>query len=132
MDEVKPDVAYFFMEIGFHPDIPTYAGGLGMLAGDTLRSAADMHVPMLAVTLLHRHGYFFQRIGTDGWQTEESVQWSVGDYLQLVDGTATVEIEGRSVHIRSWRYDITGVDGFVVPVFLLDTDLSENSDWTAS
>lgn len=117
------------MEIGFHPRVPTYAGGLGMLAGDTVRSAADLHVPMVAVTLLHRNGYFFQRINADGWQTEESVRWVVEDYLQPTDALAKVEIEGRSVYLRSWRYDIKGVDGFTVPIFFLDADLSENSDW---
>lgn len=117
------------MEIGFHPRVPTYAGGLGMLAGDTVRSAADLHVPMVAVTLLHRNGYFFQRINVDGWQTEESVRWVVEDYLQPTDALAKVEIEGRSVYLRSWRYDIKGVDGFTVPIFFLDADLSENSDW---
>ena len=129
MNEYKPDVAYFSMEIGFHPDVPTYAGGLGMLAGDTVSSAADLHVPMVAVSLLHRNGYFFQRINSDGWQTEEPTRWVIEDYLQPTDAIAEIEIEGRTVRVRSWRYDIIGVDGFVVPIFFLDTNLAENSDW---
>ena len=72
-------VAYFSMEIGLEPTIPTYAGGLGVLAGDTLRSAADMGMPMVAVTLLARKGYFHQRIDASGWQTEEPVAWPVND-----------------------------------------------------
>jgi starch phosphorylase len=55
------------MEIGVSPEMPTYAGGLGVLAGDTVRSAADLGVPMLAVTLLHRRGYFYQRMDPSGW-----------------------------------------------------------------
>ena len=77
-------IAYFSMEIGFHPDVPTYSGGLGMLAGDTIRSAADLQVPMVAVTLLHRKGYFFQRLDDSGWQSEQAVRWVIGDFLEDV------------------------------------------------
>ncbi len=129
MNEYRAEVAYFSMEIGIHPEVPTYAGGLGMLAGDTVHSAADLHVPLVAISLLHRSGYFFQRINSDGWQTEEPVRWVIGDYLQPVDALAEVEIEGRTVRVRAWRYDVTGVDGFVVPVFFLDTDLADNGGW---
>ncbi len=126
-DERK--IAYFSMEIGLHPDVPTYAGGLGILAGDTIRAAADLHVPMVAVTLLHRKGYFFQRLDASGWQTEEPVHWNVDDFLRDSGVRTTVTIEGRSVAVRAWRYDVTGADGFVVPVFLLDTDFEPNGDW---
>jgi glycogen phosphorylase len=126
---IKPAVAYFSMEIGFHPDIPTYAGGLGMLAGDTIRSAADMAVPMVAVTLLHRSGYFFQRIDADGWQTEEPVRWVVEDYLQPTAVKVNIEIEGRQVVVQAWRYDMQGADAGSVPIILLDTNLDVNSEW---
>jgi len=85
-------VAYFSMEIGLESGMPTYAGGLGVLAGDTIRSAADLDVPMVAVSLLHRRGYFFQRVDPLGRQSEEPVAWPVNDFAQLIDERTTVEI----------------------------------------
>ncbi|HET7057396.1 MAG TPA: alpha-glucan family phosphorylase [Nitrospiraceae bacterium] len=123
----RPVVAYFSMEIGLEPSMPTYAGGLGILAGDTIRSAADLEVPMVAVTLLHRHGYFYQRLDGEGQQREEPVAWTVEDFLELLKPRVTVEIEGRPVQIRAWQYQMKGVSGFDVPVFLLDTAVPENS-----
>lgn len=122
-------VAYFSMEIALDTAIPTYAGGLGVLAGDTIRSAADLSVPMVAVSLLHRRGYFYQRLDAAGQQTEEPVQWAVGDFLEELPARVAVTIEGRTVQIRAWRYEVCGVGGDVVPVLLLDTDLPDNSDW---
>jgi starch phosphorylase len=122
-------VAYFSMEIALRPEIPTYSGGLGLLAGDTIRSAADLRVPMVAVTLLHRKGYFYQRLDQSGWQTEEEVEWVVEDFLEELTPRVHMQLEGRSVLIRAWKYDVNGVDGFIVPVYLLDTDLEENTEW---
>lgn len=123
----QPTVAYFSMEIALDAATPTYAGGLGVLAGDTIRSAADLEVPLVAVTLLHRHGYFHQRLDAHGQQTEEPVAWAVDDYLEPLDARVTVEIEGRTVHVSAWRYQVEGVTGFQVPVLLLDTQLEENA-----
>lgn len=123
----RPVVAYFSMEIGLEPSMPAYAGGLGILAGDTIRSAADLEVPMVAVTLLHRHGYFYQRLDGEGRQREEPVAWTVEDFLEPLMPRVTVEIEGRSVQLRAWQYQVKGVSEFDVPVFLLDTDLPENT-----
>jgi starch phosphorylase len=81
MDEQRK-IAYFSMEIGLNPAMPTYSGGLGILAGDTILSAADMKIPMAAVTLLYRKGYFYQRLEKDGWQTEEPVEWAVDDFAK--------------------------------------------------
>ena len=75
-------LAYFSMEIALEAGLPTYSGGLGVLAGDTIRSAADLKVPMVAVTLLHRKGYFYQRLDASGWQTEEPAEWVVQDFLE--------------------------------------------------
>jgi glycogen phosphorylase len=125
----SPLVAYFSMEIGLDPLMPTYSGGLGVLAGDTIRSAADLEVPMVAVTLLHRRGHFYQRLDTHGLQTEEPVAWTVDDFLEPLDPRVTVEMEDRIVHVRAWKYTVRGVTGFAVPVYLLDTDLLENSPW---
>ncbi len=121
-------VAYFSMEIALDPDIPTYSGGLGVLAGDTVRSAADLGIPFIAVTLLYRRGYFYQRIDENGKQIEEPVHWVIGDHLEELAQRATVTIENRVVSIRPWRYHVIGVTGLTVPVYLLDTDLNENSE----
>ena len=123
----QPVVAYFSMEVGLEPSIPTYAGGLGILAGDMIRSAADLEVPMVAVTLLHRRGYFYQRLDGEGRQREEPVAWTVEDFLEPLKPRVTVEIGGRPVQIRAWQYEMKGVSGYDVPVFLLDTDVPENS-----
>jgi starch phosphorylase len=125
----QPRIAYFSMEIGIRDEMPTYAGGLGVLAGDMVRSAADMRVPMVAVTLLHRHGYFYQRLDASGWQTEEPDHWVVEDFLTDTGSRIDVTIEGRLVHVRAWRCDVTGDSQFAVPVYFLDTDLAQNSDW---
>lgn len=79
---VDRTVAYFSMEIGIDPAIPTYSGGLGVLAGDTIRSAADTRVSMIAVTLLYRKGYFRQKLAGDGWQREEPAAWAVEEFLE--------------------------------------------------
>jgi starch phosphorylase len=120
-------VAYFSMEVGIDPRMPTYAGGLGILAADTIRSAADEGVPMVAVTLLHRKGYFRQRLTPDGRQIEEPELWDVEQQLHLLDPTVSVSIEGRTVALRVWEYQVTGIGGFVVPVYFLDADVADNS-----
>ncbi|HHN64354.1 MAG TPA: alpha-glucan family phosphorylase [Nitrospirae bacterium] len=122
-------IAYFSMEIALDEGMPTYAGGLGVLAGDTIRSAADLGIPMVAITLLYRKGYFRQRLEQDGWQQEEPVQWNIEDFLQEVPRRTAVMIEGRTVHLRAWKYEVKGLSGHIVPVYLLDTDLPENSEW---
>ena len=122
-------VAYFSMEICLEEAIPTYSGGLGVLSGDTLRSAADLGVSVVGVSLLHREGYFEQHIDEKGNQTERPHRWQPEEMLDPVDARTTVEIEGRTVHVRAWRYVVRGVTGHQVPVYLLDTQLPENSEY---
>jgi starch phosphorylase len=122
-------IAYFSMEIGLEAGMPTYSGGLGVLAGDTIRSAADLNVPMVAVTLLHRKGYFYQRLDANGWQSEEPAEWVVDDFLVELPQRVSVTIEGRTVQLRCWRYDVTSVSGFSAPVYFLDSDLPDNEEW---
>ena len=117
------------MEIALDPALPTYAGGLGVLAGDTIRSAADLSVPMVAVTLLHRKGYLSQRLDASGWQREEPAEWLVEKFLEELPRRVTVTLEGRTVLLRAWKFEMKGVGGFAVPVFLLDADLPENAAW---
>ena len=83
-----PVIAYFSMEVAIESDIPTYSGGLGVLAGDTLRSAADLGLPMVGVSLVHRKGYFFQRLDAEGRQLEEPVAWSPNDLLEAAPGAS--------------------------------------------
>jgi starch phosphorylase len=117
------------MEIALEAGLPTYSGGLGVLAGDTIRSAADLKVPMVAVTLLHRKGYFCQHLDASGWQTEEPAEWVVQDFLEEMPPRVTVKLEGRPVQIRAWKYEVKGIGGATVPVYLLDCDLPENTEW---
>lgn len=121
-------VAYFSMEIALEPHMPTYSGGLGILAGDTIRAGADLELPLIAVTLLHREGYFTQRLDAGGQQSEEPTAWNIEEFLTERPARTTVAIEGRTVHIRAWQYEVQGSSGGTVPVFLLDTDLPENTD----
>ncbi len=122
-------IAYFSMEIALEEEMPTYSGGLGVLAGDTIRSAADLRIPMVAVTLLHRKGYFSQHLDSSGRQTEQPVEWSVEDLLEEMPARTSVIIEDRTVYIRAWKHEVAGAGGFNVPVYLLDTDLPENAEW---
>jgi glycogen phosphorylase len=121
-------VAYFSMEIAILPSMPTYSGGLGVLAGDTLRAAADQGLNLVAVTLVHRKGYFRQELGADGNQTAAEQPWSPEDTLPRESAVVTVTIEGRPVAIQAWRYDMEGVTGKVVPIYMLDTDLPQNHE----
>jgi starch phosphorylase len=122
-------VAYFSMEIAINPGMPTYSGGLGVLAGDTLRSAADLGVPLIAFSLLHRKGYFKQHLDANGVQSEDVQPWEPSEFCVEEPARATVSIEGRIITVRAWRYDMKGRFGHVVPIYLLDTDLEENSGW---
>ncbi|MDA8078124.1 MAG: alpha-glucan family phosphorylase [Nitrospiraceae bacterium] len=123
----EPKIAYFSMEIGVHNDIPTYSGGLGVLAGDTIRSGADLKLPMVAVTLMARKGYFTQDIDGTGRQVEQPSRWDPADYMQLLPWKVTVLIEGREVAVQAWMYTVQSLTGGSIPVFFLDTDMPENS-----
>src|SRR6266545_4988761 len=101
MDKIDSYIAYFSMEISLEAQIKTYSGGLGVLAGYTLRSAADLNVPLIGVTLLYRKGYFYQKLDASGWQTEEPVEWAVDDYLQESPERVAVTLEGRTVSLRA-------------------------------
>src|SRR6476469_1664723 len=122
----NPTIAYFSMEIALETSLPTYSGGLGVLAGDTIRAAADLGAPMVAVTLLYRKGYFVQHLDADGRQTETPVEWNPEERLEPLQPRVTVEVAGRTVQVRAWQYLVRGVSGRTVSVFLLDTALPEN------
>lgn len=121
-------VAYFSMEIALESSIPTYSGGLGVLAGDTLRAGADLGVPLVAVTLLHRAGYFHQHLDDHGNQSESPDPWSPEHRLEEMGPHARIAIGGREVELRAWRYTMHGATGRDVDVYLLDSSLPSNDE----
>jgi len=123
----EPKIAYFSMEVGLDPAVPTYSGGLGVLAGDTIKSAADLNIPFLAVTLLTKKGYFRQEIDSEGNQRELPARWDPAAFMELLPYRVSVSIENRPVYIQAWLYTVKSVTGGTVPVFFLDTDCEENS-----
>jgi len=121
-------VAFFCAEYGIHRSLPIYAGGLGILAGDLLKGASDMGLPLVGVGLLYHEGYFRQRIDVTGWQHEYWVETDperLPAVLVTRDGdepvTVTVPIRGRDVAARIWRVDVGRV-----PLYLLDADFDAN------
>ena len=122
-----PEIAYFSMEIGIKSEIPTYSGGLGALAGDSIRSSADLKIPLVAVTLVSRRGYLKQKITDRGDQVEYPDSWDPSQFMRLASCTANVQIEHRMVRIKAWRYDHLSATGGMVPVFFLDTDVEGNT-----
>ena len=131
MDELQgvlkgQKIAYFSMEIGLTNEIPTYAGGLGTLAGDAIRSAADLKLPLVAVTLISKRNYFRQKLDANGRQTEQSNEWLPDKLMVQLSNEVFVKIQGRDVKVKAWLYKYKSVTGGVVPVLFLDTDVEGN------
>jgi starch phosphorylase len=120
-------IAYFSMEIGLTNEIPTYAGGLGTLAGDAIRSAADLKLPLVAVTLISKRNYFSQKLDANGRQTEQPNEWFPEKLMVQLPNEVDVKVEGRDVKVKAWLYKYKSVTGGVVPVLFLDTDIEGNS-----
>jgi starch phosphorylase len=129
-DEKKnQEIAYFSMEIALESILPIYSGGLGILAGDALRSAADMGIPMIAVTLVYDAGYFYQQIGPNGEQIEKEMKWDFSDDFERLEQQVILELQDKSIKVEAWKYEIIGRNGHKIPVILLDTDLKLNEPW---
>jgi starch phosphorylase len=124
--------AYFSMEFGIDPAMPTYSGGLGILAGDTVRAAADLGLAAVGVTLLHRKGYVRQHLDNEGNQSESDADWSPERFLELLPHRVLVTIEDRQVQVQAWRYLVRGQSGHTVSVYFLDTAIPENAPWDQS
>ena len=122
----KTRIAYFTMEIALRPEIHTYSGGLGVLAGDTARSCADLALSVVFVSLVSRAGYLRQEIDRHGRQMDLPDPWEPLEWTQPLDAMVAVSIEGRTVWIRPWLYSLRCPLGPSVPVLLLDTDLDQN------
>ncbi len=129
MDFKNIKIAFFSMEVGIGNSIHTYAGGLGILSGDALRSCADLKLPVAGVTLLYKKGYFSQKIADDGSQIEEDHEWDYESKLKRLDSRVKIRIAGDDVHVGAWLFEIEGVKGSKVPLLFLDTDLEENSGY---
>ncbi len=132
MDELQgvlkgQKIAYFSMEVGLTNEIPTYAGGLGTLAGDAIRSAADLKIPLVAVTLISKRNYFRQKLDAYGRQTEQPNEWYPENLMIQVPNEVTVQIQGRAVKVKTWLYKYKSITGGVVPVLFLDTDVEGNT-----
>lgn len=125
----KRQIAHFSMEVAIGSSMPTYSGGLGVLAGDTLKSCADLRVPIVGITLLSRKGYFDQKLNEQGDQQEYPVEWIPEHFLQPLAQTIQVEIERRTVQVRAFQYQVVGATGYTVPLILLDTNIEENTDY---
>lgn len=126
-DRAARRVAYFSMEVGIDSRMPIYSGGLGVLAGDTLRALADLKIPAVGVSMLYANGYFDQQLDDAGNQTERPVRWNPAEVAFPLPATVSVPIENRSVVVRAWEYDIRGTTGSVVPLLLLDTNIETNT-----
>lgn len=125
-DPAFRNIAYFSMEIALMPEIPTYSGGLGVLAGDILKSGADLGVPMIGITLLYKRGYFAQKIDKAGRQTESPVEWNPQEFMTQLPNRVTINMNNRPVRVGVWSYTLVGQSGHPLPIFFLDTDLPEN------
>ncbi len=121
------NIAYFSMEIGIRSEMPTYSGGLGVLAGDTIRSSADLKIPLVAVTLVSRKGYLRQEVTSDGEQLEYPDKWSPSEFMELMPKEVKVWIGSRDIRIKAWLYDYQSMTGGTVPILFLDTDIEGNA-----
>jgi len=130
-DELKENtlVAYISMEIGIDSNIPTYSGGLGVLSGDTVRSAADLEIPMVAVCLCYSSGYFYQLFNEKGEQKEKEIEWNFFYEFEKVETPISLKIENKEVLVSAWLYRVIGQSGHIIPIYLLTTDVEGNEDW---
>ena len=122
-------VAYISMEIALESNIPTYSGGLGVLSGDTIRSAADLEIPMVAVCLCYSSGYFYQLFNETGEQKEKEIEWNFYFEFEKVEKPIEMKIEDKDIKISAWLYKVIGQSGHILPVYLLTTDIDGNEEW---
>ena len=124
----KIEIAYFSAEIGISTSLPTYSGGLGVLAGDHIKAAADEGLPMCAVTLLYKEGYFKQRLDEEGRQSETYPRFDPEPLLKKLPVKFTLRLRDREVWIQTYQYNYRGLNGHEIPIYFLDTDIEENFD----
>jgi len=124
----KGEIAYFCMEYGLHESFPMYSGGLGILAGDHLKSASDLGIPLIAVGLLYKKGYFIQKINAEGWQESIYLDYDFSDFpikpakdINGEDVYIQLNILGKKIFVKVWKVEVGRVN-----LYLLDTDLKQN------
>ena len=125
-------IAYFSMEIGLANSMTTYSGGLGILAGDTIKSCSDLNIPLVGVSLLNQEGYFKQVIDSEGNQIEEPDPWVPKDHAELQPEIVSIWIQDKEVKVRAYKREVKGVAGYSIPVYFLDTDFEGNEEWHRS
>ena len=123
-------IAYFSAEIGISSNLPTYSGGLGVLAGDHIKSAADLKINMVAISLLYKEGYFKQIIDQEGKQREVYPKFVPEPILSELSHIFSINLNGKEIFIKACVYNHQSINGFTVPIYFLDTDISENDDET--
>ena len=130
-EEMKKNttVAYISMEIAIDSNIPTYSGGLGVLSGDTVRSAADLEIPMVGICLCYSSGYFYQFYNEFGEQKEKEIAWNFYYEFEKVEKPITMKIEDKDVLVSAWLYRVIGQSGHILPIYLLTTDIKGNEEW---
>ena len=126
MNNKNIKIAYFSAEIGLSSSLPTYSGGLGVLAGDHIKASADAGIEMLGISLLYKEGYFKQLLDKEGNQKEEYPRFELGDNLSLLPNKFSIKIRGREVWIQAYEYLHTSETGHIIPIYFLDTDIDEN------
>lgn len=122
-------VAYISMEIAVDSNIPTYSGGLGVLSGDTVRSAADLELPMVGLCLCYSSGYFYQFFNEHGEQKEKEISWNFFYEFERIEQPIKIKIEDKEVLVSAWLYRVMGQSGHILPIYLLTTDIEGNEDW---
>ena len=125
---MMPTVAYFTAEIGLWSELHTYSGGLGVLAGDHIKAAADANLPLVGMTLLYREGYSRQQLDKDGVQSETYPRIDPDDHLVDTGVSIALPLDGATLHAHVWKAEVTGVHGHRVPVYFLDTHHDENGE----
>ncbi|MFQ5820377.1 MAG: alpha-glucan family phosphorylase [Candidatus Heimdallarchaeota archaeon] len=120
-------IAYFSMEIGLNDDIHTYSGGLGVLAGDVIRSSSDLKIPFVVVSLISSKGYFKQELTREGKQIEHPAEWTPPNFMTELPTRVRVQIQGRDVRVKAWLYDHQSLAGGLVSLLFLDTDIEGNT-----
>ena len=122
------EIAYFSAEIGISSSIPTYSGGLGVLAGDHIKAAGDAGISMCAITLLYKEGYFQQRLDEEGVQTETYPRFDPDPLIKQMDLNFSIQLRNRKVFIQVFKFEYVADSGDRVPIFFLDTDTDKNID----
>ena len=124
----KNKIAYFSAEIGISSNLPTYSGGLGVLAGDHIKSAADLGIDMVAISILYKEGYFKQIIDQEGKQKEVYPKFTPEPLLTQLNHMLSIKLNRKTIYIKAFVYVHKSINGNNIPIYFLDTDITENDN----